>query len=189
MEEVKTVIEIGTNLSANIDTALKIGLGALIAAVSSLITLKINQKNKVSKEKRAFKLKILDEASITLEEYFRDSFNLLKYYYNISTKENVITINDLKKRSKKRLQKLINNYTRSGKIKESSISRFNIIDLIEIENLIIKHNNKIINFNNLIIIEKKEIPNSEEIRKTIRESIKIKRDCHTKINQYFENLK
>ena len=188
-EATTTIINNGKDIYDIMDTALKIGLGALIGGVFSFITLKSNQKNEALKEKRAYKLKTLDEASIILEEYFKDSFNLLNCYYGFSDKEIIKKIDSLNKEELSELAKQDSIYKESTNKAQVAISKFNIIKLEELPKLIAEYDTLIVTIRNLIMIEKKNILTSDEISKIIYKSLKIKKTCHSKINQYFENLK
>jgi len=187
MAYTQTVISNGKDIYEIIDTIVKIGLGALIGGIFSFITLKSNQKHEVSKEKRAYKIKNLDSASIILEEYFKASYNLMNCYYGYST-SNYKKPSELDKVGTDRLLDLDKKYLESINRAQESISKFNIINLHNINTLIESHDIIVIKERNQIMAKNATFPNFSDIDNKMDEMVKIKKRCHFEINQYFEKL-
>ncbi|WP_320034541.1 hypothetical protein [Halarcobacter sp.] len=167
-----TIVNNTKDMYEIIDTSIKIGLGAAIGGVFSFLTLKSNQKYEVKKEKRAFKIKTLDEASTILEEYFKSSYELMNFFYGCAYKEiyNFESFNQQRKDTYKEKDTL---YSNSITKAQESLSKFNIIGLKEIENIIINHDELVINIRNDFIINN-DLPQFEKIDSIITKMISLK---------------
>ncbi|MCJ8326258.1 MAG: hypothetical protein MJK08_04065 [Campylobacterales bacterium] len=170
-----------------IDTALKIGLGALIGGVSSFITLKSNQKHEIVKEKMAYKLKLLNEASNTIDLYLNSSHFLLDSFYGMASKK-YIKFSDLPQKDKDKYFKIDSEYLESIKDAHKACSKFNIIGLSEVLELIKKYDLIVVNLKNDIASEGKDIPAPKIIMIKVKEISDIKYDIQILINKYFINL-
>lgn len=64
------------------DTAVKIGLGALISAISGYVILKVNLSHEKQKEKQNYYYKQQEEKKIKYVEFLSQSQNLVQSYLN-----------------------------------------------------------------------------------------------------------
>lgn len=169
------------------DTALKIGLGALIAGGFTYLTTKTNHKYEFSRNKYERKIKILDQATEICEEYFMSAHNLLNILYGEAKKgtTSLDDINEIKIKKAKEIDNIfINNQTKLI----HAMAQFSILGLEEINTLIIGYDREVLKLRNLLSISK-ELPTEESLKKTMSELFDIKKDYTSNIKEYFENLK
>ncbi|MBL4898697.1 MAG: hypothetical protein JKX76_03500 [Colwellia sp.] len=170
-----------------IDTAVKIGFGALISGITTYMITHKSQRVELDKEARDKKIKTLEFSIENLEPFF--------FEYEV-----FLAILDGHLRSKRitgkvtddewfdfGYQKFDDELVSTRKKKNSSISRLNMIGMYPLTEKILEINEIENQFRQKVIFEK-YIPNAEELSEHTKPYLKAKKSFYAAVNESFNSL-
>lgn len=169
------------------DTALKIGLGALISGITTYYITKTNQKHDFSKEKFNQKIIMLNTATTEMEKYFNAVHKLIDYWYAISLKQ-IATIDNLNESDLTELLIRDKNYLNSIENVTYAISNFQILGINDIPQTIMSYDTSIIKTRNVLMTKRNITFADKEVMTFMQEQNILKENIYKKINIYFEKL-
>ena len=178
-----------TELLDVVDTAVKIGLGALITGCTTYFVNSKNHKNDREKYFVEHKVETIETSAEKVDEYFNALSGLLTKVGGISRRmeEAGEPLNKISKNRMNQINDRDNSLVDSWSSKNQAISRFRILGAQQVVNQILKSRNIQKELRNKVIFDK-EIPSYEEFISMRREINKIKEDVHNEISAFYHNI-
>ena len=170
-----------------IDTTVKIGLGAVITALATHKTIKLNISSERNKDFRSHKLKTIEFISENCEAYFNsyNSFkNMLLGYYKINTFENKHSIDERFKDNFRELDKNLRASLNSVNIAQSRLS---LINGKEAQYHLKKTIDLICNIRNNLMIGN-EVPGNQEFELLVYEITESVNKFHNELSSLYESI-
>lgn len=172
-----------------IDTALKIGLGALIAGVATYLTTKLSADKEKEKFILEHRIKTIELASERIEDFFDAWLRVLsrvgavsKRRLDANAEPGNFTDGEMKQ-VKERDSVLVEAWS----ARNSAISRFQVLGATDIVRAIDATNTLLTEFRNLIIFEKK-VPSLNEFETTRSRVNEHRREVQSAISVYYQSV-
>lgn len=170
-----------------IDTALKIGLGALISGLATYFVTKSSQKHEVSKEKLNRKMQILEEASVSMHTYF-DAVNSIKNQW-FGFKNSDLYVTDLREDLILIYKKCDDDYTTAIRECSTALSKLQLLGAEKVIELILEYDKSIIEYRNGIAKCERKFLTSEEYEAVEKKTRPLKASCYGKLREFMNELK
>lgn len=161
-----------------LDTAVKIGLGALISGVAAYLAAKSNHKNEKEKELLNRRLNKIEHASENIDEFFNSMVNLISAIDGI-----LIQSTDNAELTQKQLEFIRENdkrYTESRDLRGIAVSWLRLHKLDDCIEILIETNNLDRCIREKVIFEK--------VLPTKKENTKWKNECNKIRKKFFKSL-
>ncbi len=187
-EATTTIINNGKDIYDIMDTALKIGLGALIGGVFSFITSKSSHKHEISKEKFIQKTKILQDTNNEFNTLTNGAYYFLDFHISALTQK-VKTTNNLQDIDKINYELIEKEYNLSNSkipLLKSNLNLLNISEALHIlktfDRIMSKYKRDFIENNNTFSTK-------IEIEETLNKILVLEEKYNSIISNYYANLK
>lgn len=171
-----------------IDTSVKIGLGAFIAAIVTLISLKMNHSNERKKDFRSHKLRMIEFISENCEDYFNayNSFKnkLLGYTKSKRYSDKKPLTEDTIKNEFKELDV---NFSEGIKKANIAVSRLNLINGQSAANELANTNKLICEMRNPLMVYK-ETPSKQELDELISKISNSINKFNSELSALYESI-
>ena len=166
-----------------VDTAVKIGLGALITGIVTYIGLRFSHRSDKEKYLLEHKTKVLEQISEDIEKYFR------AWDYFISRIDGVIAINTILESEglKEAIRDRDELLTESWSKKESANAKAYLLKANKVATAIADCKELETEFRNKIMFNN-HLPTSDEVAKYARNKRTVQKKVHEELSNYYASL-
>ncbi|PLY08388.1 MAG: hypothetical protein C0625_02025 [Arcobacter sp.] len=170
-----------------IDTALKIGLGALISGFATYFVTKLSHKHEVSKEKLNRKMQILEEVSVSMHTYF-DAANSIKSQW-FGFKDSNLLATDLREDLMAKYKECDDDYTKGIKECSEALCKLQLLGAEKVIKLILDYDKCIIEYRNDIAKCERVFLSSKEYDQVEKKTRPLKATCYKELRNFMDELK
>lgn len=186
MEEIKTVIDNTKDWYDLIDTALKIGLGALIAGSFTYLTTRTNHSHENKKIQYELKKSLFLEANELSIKYFSKIYTLFNVWGSDFVENKKISNLPLEWKKLYSEDNIIYNSRRNDL--EKIGANLSLLGLSEVYEKLLRYDFIILSYRNEISNENKNFPSKKEFQELMIEPNKLKKEFNKSLQDYFNKL-
>lgn len=188
MADTPTIINNSKEIYELIDTAIKIGLGALISGIATYFVTRSSQKHDISQKKFDQKMTLILDSNAAFTNYTKTVMEILDFHYSAST-QNISSINDLNDEDQIEFKKIEKNYINSLSNHDDLKNKLNLLGLKQSLEYINKYQSLFTNFRKSFIEKKQVFFDEEEITDLTEKLHNFEDNYNNSMYTYFENLK